>query len=160
MTDIRIDPKRVARAFLWAVIFLLFMNAYLLILNYYTVDSRYERLLSFFDLDVEGNIPTLYSAVAVLVCSGLLALIARIHWNRSDGKRWYWLGLAVIFFFLGLDEGTAIHEELSDYLEQYLVAEGAMYFLWVIPYGIASTVLALLYFRFVWQLPKDRKSVV
>jgi len=33
------------------------------------------------------------------------------------------------------------------------VAEGALYFFWVIPYGIASAMLALLYFRFVWQLP-------
>lgn len=154
MTDIRIDPKRVARAFLWAVVFLSFMNASLLILNYYTVDSRFEGLLSFFDLDVEGNIPTLYSALAVLVCSGLLALITRIHWHRPDGKRWHWLGLTLLFFFLGLDEGTAIHEELGDFLEEYVAAEGALYFPWVIAYGIATAVIALLYLRFVLQLPR------
>src|SRR6185503_12879566 len=68
------------------------------------------------------------------------------------------LGLTVIFFFLGLDEGAAIHEELSDFLEQYMVAEGALYFLWVIPYGIASAVLALLYLRFVWQLPRITRT--
>ena len=155
MTEIRIEPRRVAAAFLWVVIILSLLNACLLTLNFYTEDSRFEGLLAFFDLDIEGNIPTLYSAVAVLICAGLLALITRINWSRSGGKRYYWLGLTVIFFFLGLDEGAAIHEELSDFLEQYMVAEGALYFLWVIPYGIASAVLALLYLRFVWQLPKD-----
>jgi hypothetical protein len=30
--------------------------------------------------------------------------------------------------------------------------------LWVIPYGIASAVLALLYFRFVWQLPRVTRA--
>jgi len=134
------------------------LNALLLVLNFYADDSRFEGLLEFFDFDIEGNIPTLYSAVVVLLCSGLLALIARLNWNRPGGKRYYWLGLAMLFFFLGLDEGTAIHEELSDFLEEYMVAEGALYFLWVIPYGIATVVLALLYFRFVWQLPKATRA--
>ena len=152
MTEIRIDPRRVALGFLWVVMILSVLNAFLLGLHFYLDDSRFEGLLAFFDFDIEGNIPTLYSAVAVFLCSGLLALITRINWNRTGGKRYYWLGLAIIFFFIALDEGTAIHEELSDFLEQYLVAEGALYFLWVIPYGIASAVLALLYLRFVWQL--------
>jgi hypothetical protein len=158
VTEIRIEPRRVAAAFVWVVVILSVLNASLLTLNFFSEDSRFEGVLAFFDLDVEGNIPTLYSAVAVFVCAGLLALITRINWNRPDGKRYYWLGLAVIFFVLGLDEGAAIHEELSDFLEQYMVAEGALYFLWVIPYGVASAVLALLYFRFVWQLPKVTRT--
>ena len=158
MTELKIDPKRVALAFLWVVMILSVFNAFLLSLHFYLDDSRFEGLLAFFDFDIEGNIPTLYSAVAVFVCAGLLALITRINWNRPDGKRYYWLGLTLLFVFLGLDEGAAIHEELSDYLEQYMVAEGALYFLWVIPYGIASAVLALLYFRFVWQLPKVTRT--
>lgn len=153
MTELKIDPRRVAVTFLWIVMVLSVLNGLLLGLNFYRDDSRLEGLLEFFDFDIEGNIPTLYSAVAVFICSALLALIARINWDRPDGKRYYWLGLAILFLFLGLDEGTAIHEELSDFLEQYLVAEGALYFLWVIPYGIASIVLALLYLKFVWQLP-------
>jgi hypothetical protein len=158
VTELKIDPRRVAEAFLWMVMVLSVLNGLLLGLNFYRGDSRLEGLLEYFDFDIEGNVPTLYSAVAVLICSGLLALIARIHWNRLDGKRYYWLGLAILFFFLGLDEGTAIHEELSDFLEEYMVAEGALYFLWVIPYSIASAVLALLYLRFVWQLPKVTRA--
>lgn len=149
MTELKVDPRRVALTFFWVVMILSVLNASLLTMSYYREDDQFEDLLEYYDFDIEGNIPTLYSAVAVLICSGLLALIARIHWNRPGGKRYYWLGLAVLFFFLGLDEGTAIHEEFSGYLEEYLVADGALYFLWVVPYGIATAVLALLHLRFV-----------
>lgn len=153
MTELRIDPQRVALVFLRIVLVLALLNGLLLGLNYYREDSQLEGLLEYFDFDIEGNVPTLYSAFAVGICSGLLALIARIEWHRTGGRRWYWLGLAILFFFLAIDEGTAIHEQLSDVLEEHMAAEGALYFLWVIPYGIATVALGLLYLRFVWQLP-------
>ena len=60
-----------------------------------------------------------------------------------DGKRFYWLGLTILFLFLAIDEGTAIHEEIGTFLERYMNAKGALYFLWVVPYGVATLVFAL-----------------
>jgi hypothetical protein len=158
VTELKIDPRQVAVVLLWIVMVLSLLNGLLLSLHFYLGDSAPDKLAEYFDFDLEGNIPTFYSAVAVLICSGLLALIARVNWNRPGGKRYYWLGLSVLFLFLALDEAAAIHEEFSDFLEQYMKARGPLYFLWVIPYGIAAAVLAVVYFRFVWGLPKVTRA--
>ena len=35
---------------------------------------------------------------------------------------------------------------------------GPLHFPWVVPYGIATLVLALAYAKFVWELPKDTRA--
>ncbi len=154
MTELKVDPRQVAMVLLWIVMILSLLNGALLSLYFYFGESALDDFIEYFDFGIEGNIPTLYSAVALLICSALLALIVRLNWHRPGGRRGQWLGLSVIFLFLALDEGTAIHENLSDLLELYMPAEGPLYFLWVIPYGIASLVLALIYVRFVLGLPR------
>jgi len=155
--EIRIDPKHVAVAFLSVAAVLAVINGVLLFFYFYLGDDELFGLIDFFDFDIEGNIPTLYSAVSVLFCSAILALITRVQWHKPDGKRFYWLGLAILFLLLGLDEGTAIHEEIGTFLERYMEAEGALYFLWVVPYGIGTVVIGLAYLKFVWELPKDTR---
>jgi hypothetical protein len=46
------------------------LNTSLLGLHFYLRDSAPDRLADYFDFEIEGNIPTLNSAVAVLICSG------------------------------------------------------------------------------------------
>lgn len=155
--EIRVEPQRVAIAFLWVATVLTIINSVLLFFYFYLGDDDLFGLVDYFDFDIEGNIPTLYSAVAVLFCSALLALITYTNWHKPNGRRLHWLGLTVLFFFLALDEGTAIHEQIGSMLENYMDARGALYFLWVLPYGIATFVLMLAYLRFVWELPKDTR---
>ncbi len=151
--EIKVEPKQVAVAFLMVVATLTVINSILLSFTFYLDDTELFGLVDFFDVAHEGNIPTLYSAVAIFFCSGLLALITRAQWRKSGGKRAYWLGLAILFLFLGFDEGTAIHEEIGTFLEDYMDARGALYFLWVVPYGLATVVIGLAYLKFVWALP-------
>ena len=132
--EIRVDPNKVAVAFLWVAAILIVINSVLLFLSFYLGDDSVFGLLDFFDLDIEGNVPSLYSAVAVLFCAALLALITHVNWRQSDGRRFYWLGLTILFVFLAVDEGTAIHEQIGTFLERYMEALGAFFFLWVIPY--------------------------
>ena len=155
--ELRVDPKNVAIAFLSVAAVLTIINSGLLFLSFYLGDDELFGLLDFFDLDIEGNVPSLYSAVAVLFCSVLLALITHVNWYKSDGRRFYWLGLTILFLFLAVDEGTAIHEQIGTFLERYMDAQGALYFLWVVPYGVVTLVLGLAYSRFVWELPKDTR---
>jgi hypothetical protein len=158
VTEVRIDPKRVAYVLLWVVVVLSLFNSWLLGLHFLLGESAPDDLAEYFDFDIEGNIPTLDSAVTVLICAALLALIARVNWNRPGGKRFQWTGLSVLFLFLAFDEGTAIHEQLSDFFERYMEATGALYFLWVVPYGIATLLLAIVYLKFVWELPKVTRA--
>ncbi|NNE61336.1 MAG: peptidase M48 Ste24p [Woeseia sp.] len=155
--EINVNPRKVAVAFLSVATTLAVINAILLFFYFYLDDDELYGLIDFFDFDIEGNVPTLYSAVALLFCSSLLALITTVNWRRPDEWRFHWLGLTILFFLLAIDEGTAIHEEVGTFLEDYLEATGALYFLWVLPYGIATLVLGLTYLRFVLQLPPDTR---
>jgi hypothetical protein len=155
--EIKVEPKQVAIAFLWVAAVLTVINSVLLFFYFYLDDDELFGLIDLFDFAIEGNIPTLYAAVAILFCSALLALITHANWHRPDGRRFYWLGLTILFLFLAIDEGAAIHEAVGSYLERYLSAKGFLYYLWVVPYGIATVVLGLVFLKFVWELPKNTR---
>ena len=102
-----------------------------------------------FDLDREENIPARYSLLILLLSSGLLIAIA--FTERNKGARFvYWLGLGTAFLFLGIDEWRSIHEHLGGSWN----TSGLLFFAWIIPYGIAVGIFALLYLRFLLNLPR------
>lgn len=63
-----------------------------------------------FDVGREGNIPTFYSALALVLAGALLLFIARLKFDEGDRHRWGWLGLGLGFLFMALDEAARIHE--------------------------------------------------
>ena len=157
--EITMQPKRVALAFFWVVMALTLIHSIVLFFYFYLPDEEVFGLVDIFDFDIEGNVPTLYSTVAMLFCAALLAIIARSNWKKRDHWRMYWLGLVVMFLFLAVDEGVGLHEYLSNIFEEFMEAEGLLYFLWVVPYGIATVIVGLIYLRFVLHLPKPTKRL-
>ncbi|MCZ6672888.1 MAG: hypothetical protein O7C75_08110 [Verrucomicrobia bacterium] len=65
-----------------------------------------------------------------------------------------WLGLALIFCFLAIDETAVIHERFTQPVRETLGTDGLLHYAWVIPYGLAVLVIAILYLRFLFRLPK------
>jgi hypothetical protein len=63
-----------------------------------------------FDLDREGNVPTMFSSLALLAAALLLALVAADDYRRGSPLRRHWMTLALGFAFLSLDEAAAVHE--------------------------------------------------
>jgi len=61
----------------------------------------------------EQNVPTWYSSVTLLASASLFAVAARAEW-RNGRFAPYWLGLAVIFIALSIDEVASIHERTSE----------------------------------------------
>jgi len=157
--EITLQPKKVALAFFWVVMALTLIHSIVLFFYFYLKDEEVFGLVDIFDFDIEGNVPTLYSTVALLFCAALLAIIARSNWEKARGWRMYWLGLAAIFAFLAIDEGVGLHEYLSEIFEKFMEAEGLLYFLWVVPYGIATAIVGLIYLRFVLNLPKPTRTL-
>lgn len=157
--EITLQPKKVALAFFWVVTALTLIHSIVLFFYFYLKDEEVFGLVYIFDFDIEGNVPTLYSAVALLSCAALLAIIA--HSNHKKDGRWrnYWVGLTVTFLFLAVDEGVGLHEHLSDIFEKFMEAEGLLYFLWVVPYGVATAIVGLIYLRFVLNLPKLTRAL-
>lgn len=119
----------------------------------FALDSRLFGLVNLFDIGVDGNVPTVYSGFAMLVCVLLLALIA--HGSRLNHSidSWYWIGLMLVFLFLSIDELAALHERLIYPLRDRFHASGALYYTWVVPYGAAALAFALAYVRFLTRLP-------
>lgn len=106
-----------------------------------------------FDVGSEGNIPTLYSALALLFCAILLANIANVKKVAGDRYFHHWKALSIIFLYLSLDEVFSIHELLTSFLRSALNTSGFLYYAWVIP-GIILVVICLLAFlQFLTHLP-------
>ena len=110
-------------------------------------------LVPLFDLEREENIPTLYSSIAILFCSALLAIIAFAKKKNGELNYRYWLGLAVIFLFLSIDESVSIHERLRAPVRSLLNPPELLYAAWVIPYGIALIIFLFVYLKFIINLP-------
>lgn len=101
-------------------------------------------LLPLFNLDVEGNIPSVFATGLWLINAALFFLIwkaQRFHSRRP----WFWLFLSGLFCFLALDELSSIHEELVPSLRSALGASGLFSFAWIIPYGFGVMLLAMLF---------------
>jgi hypothetical protein len=147
--DINTSPKTVAR---WLGILVLFLTlAHLL---GYVLEQSTGRTygLFLFDLDRERNIPAFFGAILLLSSALLLGIVALGH-RKNNRPHFYWAGLSLIFLFLALDEAAAIHENLISPVRNALNTSGALYYAWVIPYGLLFLLLVTVYARFVWQLP-------
>jgi hypothetical protein len=109
-------------------------------------------------LEGEDNLTNWYSSVLLLFISGLVVLKAR----TEHATRWrpYWLFLAVIFLYLSIDEGALIHELSMGPMAQFQFT-GAFLMSWVVPYGIASILLAAIFLPLVLGQPFDlRWSII
>ncbi len=112
-----------------------------------------------FNVNVEQNIPTLYSWSALLFCAVLLAVIARAKKLVSDRYVNYWRVLAVIFAYLSLDEAVSIHEKFIDPLRNSLNTSGFLYYAWVIPGAIFAIAVFLGFLKFINALPPKTKRL-
>lgn len=147
-----LSPKGVALRFSGVVATLTFLHS--VALYVYFSRGGYGELGAYFDLGIEANVPTLYSAIALLVSATLLWVHGVESRTADDGEHRYWFGLAAVMAFLGVDEGIVIHEHLSGFFERFMVAEGLLYYLWVVPYGVAFLLFGLAYLGFLRRLPR------
>ncbi len=152
--DIIFKPKQVTKIFAYTVMCLTLAHIVGQCIAFYLgYTSKFKPIVSWLDLDVEQSIPTFYSSIALLFCSSLLAIITIA--KKKNGERYiYWLGLAIIFLFLSVDESLTIHESLTDKVRTALNTSGLLYcFAWIIPYSIALIVSLLVYIKFILNLP-------
>ena len=109
-------------------------------------------------LNGEATIPSWFSSSLLLACAAALGAIAMVERGRAGRDARHWLGLAVIFVVLSLDEGAGIHEISSGLLRRRFELDGFLRFASVIPLALAAVVVGVAYLRFLWRLPSPTRG--
>jgi hypothetical protein len=119
---------------------------------------QHDAHIEAFDVGAESSIPAWFSSSVLLLCAVLLAAITSTLNRTGEDYVSHWGGLSIIFALLSLDESVGVHEKFIEPLRSLLGVGGFLYFPWVIP-GVAFVViLALIYRRFLFDLPaKSRR---
>ncbi|MEO1289214.1 MAG: hypothetical protein AAFV93_15730, partial [Chloroflexota bacterium] len=74
------------------------------------IGSIRADMLDLLSVNLEESLPTWYSATLLVVAATLFLLIAVAKYREGNTYRHYWIGLVVLFIYLSMDEGAAIHE--------------------------------------------------
>lgn len=142
---------------LGAFLFLLLTSS--LVVDFYRILALNRGPLTGYEMigvAYEHNVPTMFSALLLLGCSGLLAVIAAIVPERTRvAPKQRWVLLSAIFLVLAFDEAIMIHEHLG-LLTQFLGVgnDGGLFFYsWTLPGTIIVVGLAVFFYPLVMQLP-------
>ena len=125
------------------------INRYMLRASFFAADNLYVV----FDLWAEASIPSWYSITLLLACTALLAVIAGAKRAVADRYARHWLGLALIFLALSIDDAADLHGQSSYKLREMFETGGFLTYAWVIPGAIACVAVGLAYLRFLTDLP-------
>lgn len=156
-----IDSSRLFRLHLLLIGLLVGAHLAVTAIRVFTGHANLHGISPLFDLDVEANVPTLASAVALLGAAALLWFTGSATQRHGREYAAHWRGLAVVFVFLALDEAAGFHEKLSAPLRESLHLTGVLHFAWILPYALLVAVLGVVYARFVLSLdPLAKRDLV
>lgn len=160
--EVTVNPRKVALVLGGIALYLALQSILLKHVEYAAgTESTYwlYHLVNLFNVNREGNIPTWYSTLLLLAC--LLCFTAIAFVKRTQGDRYtrHWVGLALVFLYLSLDEGAAIHEKLTIPIQEGLNVTGYLYFGWVIVGAAFVLGFLLLYVRFFFHLPPETQRL-
>jgi len=141
----RLTPSRIFRRHLLAILGLAALNAIALIGDL----AGFHSMLGFSDLlrlSGEGNLPTLFSALA-LAATALVAARLSQAGNLRGGEQRGWRVFAWLLAFMALDEAIQLHEILTGIGLRYQAA-GPWRHIGIFPYALVAIGLSVLLFRF------------
>lgn len=151
---VEITPRAYLFIAVPVVLLLAGMGALALYSTYVLGHGSVYGLVPMFLLDAEGNVPTFFSALNLILCSLLLMLVATFT-ARSGGRfvgSWVLLGIGAAF--VGVDEAAQIHE-LLDRNPQWtggaLRGEDSP---WVLVYGVVALAFAMATAGLFLHLPR------
>ncbi|MFN0052092.1 MAG: hypothetical protein ACKV0T_07870 [Planctomycetales bacterium] len=151
--QVKLNPERTLKFLLVVIALLLCANILGILARYELGFNRGFGLIPLFNLDAEGNIPTLYSGAALFLASLLLRTIA-LRQQALGQPSTTWTVLALIFLFLSVDELVTLHELLGKQLHKRLPVTRVLYCAWAFLYGIGVAILFLCCLRWLWRLER------
>lgn len=93
----------------------------------------------------------LWIALLLFACAGIVGLLTYLRDQRGLASS-YWAGLIVLFVFLGIDEGVALHDVLTLPVRAAFSHVDLLHTGWVLPYGLLLAVVGVAYLPFLWTL--------
>jgi hypothetical protein len=113
---------------------------------------------SLFNVTFEGNVPTWYTTLLMLIAALLSLFIAAHAVRQRLPWRIHWVGLMLLFLYLSLDEAAAIHEIFTSPTREAFNTSGYLHFSWILV-GIPVAIgIALLFLPFVLNLPAKTRA--
>jgi hypothetical protein len=116
---------------------------------------KMEAYTVLFDMDLESNLPTYFNSMLFFLAAMLMYVKGR---GREGRLRRGWYTVAAVCAFLGVDEGSQIHEKFMLFTLRLINhgevngSFGWLYYAWVIPYGLAALLLGLILSRWFLAL--------
>lgn len=166
---IKINPKKVLFTLFAITVLLVCLSIWGQYLKYFPTsfdmhgaiqEFGVDLLMHSFYTDSEANVPTYFNTIILFIPSILLAMIGLSKISINDKFKFHWIGLAIIFLYLSMDEAAVIHEKLIKPMRSLVNFEsygGVFYFAWVIP-GIAAVLLFIVtYLHFFLHLENKYK---
>lgn len=155
VTQLTFRPARVSWT-LAIVAFLLVCASFgAQVIRYTTGHDRLFGLSGMFNLDLESNIPALFSVVLLLMAASLLSLITMLQKKNASRDVLKWAILCLGFWVMAIDESVSMHELLIEPVREWLGGErlGIFYFAWVVPAIALVLVLGIYFLPFLLRLP-------
>lgn len=117
-----------------------------------------ENSINLFNMDREGNIPTLFSSFLIFLCAVIIYLIGK---SMKESKEPYvgWFLMGWVFLFLSLDEGAQFHELLISMVRSRIETTGLFYFAWMIPYMMLVILFIIVFIPFLKRLPGETRNL-
>lgn len=112
-------------------------------------------LIPLFDLDGDGNLPAVLSAVLLLSAAALCLAQALAVRDQPNSRYRHWRFLMFAFLVMTVDELAGLHELLDQPVGALVGASGIFAFAWVIPAAIVALALLIAYLPFLASLPRD-----
>lgn len=155
--------RYIAPALAWGTVFFTLMGLLIIVAKFTYQFDRVYGLYSLFELGSDTGIPTWFSSLGLLTCSGLLAVRTSVSCKQSDRWSSYWWALAAIFLLLSVDEVARLHEVLGGFIGAQLrptvgEAAGFLHYGWVMPGLLFVAVIGLAYARFLFAQPRKFRN--
>src|SRR5918992_1249460 len=154
---VRIPFRQVWYILLFVAVGLAIAHVLSLHLKYTYGNPRQLGFARLVNLDGEHNLASWYSSVILLLSALLLTLIWRLSRHRADPLSRYWLGLALIFFYIAIDEAATIHETVVERLVidtlPTFTTSGYLLYPWVLAGAAFVGAVGLTYWRFLARIP-------
>jgi len=107
--SISLSPKKLGWLLAVTGLLLMLVNFSMNIYGHYYDGDQIWPISRQFDFSEEGNFANWYQSVTLLFCSVLLLANAAAV-NRGAPFRKHWIGLAVVFLLVSIDEAAQVHE--------------------------------------------------